>query len=64
MAPVEIAGRKTGPERKQGSYCHIDFAPGEVSGEIMNGKATVMISAVSVEERRSIYLPIRQVTVA
>jgi len=64
MAPVEIAGRKTGPERKQGPYCHTDFGPGELSGEIMNGKATVMISAVSVEERRSIYLPIRQVAVA
>ena len=40
------------------------LALGELSGEIMNGRATGMISAVSVEERRSIYLPIRQVAVA
>jgi len=39
-------------------------AAGELSGEVMNDKATGMISAVGVEERRSIYLPIRQVRVA
>jgi hypothetical protein len=39
-------------------------AAGEVSGEIMNRSVNGMISAVGVEERKSIYLPIRQVRVA
>jgi len=53
--------------RKEHSFLNVKLilvAAGELSGEVMNDKATGMISAVGVEERRSIYLPIRQVRVA
>lgn len=58
---AEKPGQK---ERRVLNVILILVAAGELSGEIMNGRVIGMISAVGVEERRSIYLTIREVPVA
>jgi hypothetical protein len=59
-----LAEKPVQKERRFLKVILILVAAGELSGEIMNRNVNGMISAVGVEERKSIYLPIRQVRVA